>query len=115
MKKTVEREGVNLSMERFDFTPGEEVTFFWKLTSDPTRLSAAKAIAVENEETGVWFDFGDEEDESFVNFADMHLFIRDNSNIVEGTEALSVNVITKAIDDNISPSELKKLIASLAI
>ncbi|WP_025716793.1 hypothetical protein [Paenibacillus sp. 1-18] len=60
-------------MEQFKFDLDERVTFFWNLSGDAMRLTAKKATVKEIENTGVWFEFDGEEDESFVTFPDMHL------------------------------------------
>ena len=43
------------------------------------QLTGVKAMVKEIEDAGVWFEFDNEEDESFVTYGEMHLFIREGS------------------------------------
>jgi hypothetical protein len=62
----------------------------------------------------VWFE--NEEDELFITYPEMHLFLRDGSNVLEGTEALAVNQITSTqFDGGVDPEALRKLIESISI
>lgn len=64
-------------MEKFKFTEDETVTFFWNF--DSKKLTGKKATVKEIEDTGVWFEFKGEGDQSFVTYSEMHLFIREGS------------------------------------
>ncbi|WP_348622577.1 hypothetical protein [Paenibacillus polymyxa] len=100
-------------METFKFELDERLTFFWNLSGDAMRLTAKKATVKEIEETGVWLEFDGEEDESFVSFPDMHLFIREGSTTPEGTQALWANQITAAHFGDVDPEAMIELIKSL--
>lgn len=101
-------------MEKYHFEMNERVTFFWKFSRDAMNFTAIKTTVKEIEDTGVWFQFDGEEDESFVAYPDMHLFIREGSTTPEGTQALSVNQITEAHFGKVDPEMMIKLIESLA-
>lgn len=98
-------------MEKFDFRENEHVTFFWNFNNE--NLTGVKATVKEIEDNGVWFEFEGEEDEFFVTFPEMQLFIRQGSTTPEGTQALSVNKITAAHYGNEYPDKMKHLIKSL--
>ncbi|WP_240420385.1 hypothetical protein [Paenibacillus periandrae] len=101
-------------MEKFKFEIGERVTFFWNFTGHS--LEAKDATAKEIEDAGVWFEFDGEDDESFVAYEEMHLFLRSSGGAPEGTHALSVNQITEAhFDKNFTPEQMRKLIESLKL
>ncbi|MCY9543613.1 hypothetical protein M5X17_20660 [Paenibacillus alvei] len=98
-------------MEKFDFIENDRVTFFWRFSNE--KLTGVKATVKEIEDTGVWFEFDGEEDESFVTYGEMHLFIREGSTTPEGTHALSVNQLTAAHFGNVDQAAMVKLIESL--
>ena len=100
-----------LEMEKYEFCIDEGVTFFWNRSGKS--LTAVKTKVTEIEENGVWFDFEGEENESFVTFGEMHLFIREGSTVPEGTHALAVNQITAAHFGNVDQETMIKLIESL--
>lgn len=70
----------------------------------------------EIEDTGIWFDFDGEEDESFVTYdLEMHLFIREGSKTPEGIHTLMVNQLTTAHFGNVDHAAMVKLIESLEL
>lgn len=98
-------------MEKFQFEENERVTFFWNFSGN--QLTGVKAMVKEIEDAGVWFEFDNEEDEFFVTFEEMHLFIREGSTTPEGTHALTVNQLTAAHFGNVDQTAMVKLIESL--
>ncbi|WP_268626933.1 hypothetical protein [Paenibacillus alvei] len=100
-------------MEKFQFEENERVTFFWNFSGN--QLTSVKAIVKEIEDNGVWFEFDNEEDESFVTYREMHLFIRESSTTPEGTHAMTVNQLTAAHFGNVDQAAMDELIESLTI
>jgi len=43
------------------------------------QMPLKSVLVKEIEDAGVWFEFDNEEDESFVTYGEMHLFIREGS------------------------------------
>lgn len=81
-------------MEKFDFSIGEGITFVWRFTKD--ELTPKHCTVSEIEKDGIWVEFDDEpENEYYIVFEEMHLFIRDGSNKPEGTKALQIDEITR--------------------
>ncbi|OAB40863.1 hypothetical protein PMSD_00890 [Paenibacillus macquariensis subsp. defensor] len=92
-----------MGFEKYHFELGERVTFFWKFAGDD-RMTPKWATTKEIEDMGVWFEFIGEEDESFVTYPEMHLFIRESSNDSRRNRGAFVNEITKAhFGDNLDP------------
>lgn len=98
-------------MEKFNFEENERITFFWNFGGNT--LTGVKAMVKEIEDTGVWFEFDEEENESFVTYGEMHLFIRDSSTTPEGTHALPINRMTAAYFGSVDHAEMVRLIESL--
>lgn len=89
------RKGVCIIMTtKFNFVVDERVTFFWRF-KEKDDLTKRQGRVSEIDETGIWMDFDDDkESDNFIPYEDMHFFIRDGSNIPEGTLAGDIIKIT---------------------